>query len=104
MPFTIIADVRGVQIINLKNTARDTLSLAWARRKEGAERVQVYDASSAFVSATALTHAVRLEIGEAGQKAVEEALGDLSWLDEALAGDEELANLPRADGIFPNPQ
>jgi hypothetical protein len=99
MSFTIVAETSGLQIINSKETARDALMLAIARRKDGAQRVFVYDAQARFVSATALAHAVRLEIGAVGQKAIEDALADLTWFEKASPqGDQQAPeHLPRAD-------
>jgi len=99
MSFTIVAETSGLQIINSKETARDALMLAIARRRDGAQKVFVYDAQARFVSATALAHAVRLEIGAAGQKAIEDALADLTWLENPFPEREPQApeHLPRAD-------
>jgi hypothetical protein len=82
MPFTIVAERRGVSTYNRRKAAREALFLASSRVQEGAEKVLVYDERGQFVSAPTLAEAARDEVGavRAVQKAVDEAIADLLTL------------------------
>ncbi|MCJ2020539.1 hypothetical protein MKK84_24450 [Methylobacterium sp. E-065] len=82
MPFTIVAERRGVSTYNRRQAAREALFLASSRVQEGAEKVQVYDELGQFVGAPSLAAAAREEVGavRAVQKAVDDAIADLLTL------------------------
>lgn len=82
MPFTIVAERRGVSTYNRRNAAREALFLASSRVQDGAEKVLVYDEMGQFVSAPILAEAAREEVGavRAVQKAVDDAIADLLTL------------------------